>query len=1032
MNEPLRRFAVVAIVMTIVAVLHLGWLAPLGPVPFSTTLLLLGAFGCAVYGGLWPGLLATLIGLTVLLLSWRQVSSSTHETLQITLFAATGILASFIAQAARQSRLRADADRAGLRRQMQERAAAELRLASSEQRFRTVVDALPDLVFTVDDQGLFRVLNAHWLDCESAQATAGPHDLFALVHPDDGARVRSAWGDAVAAAAPLDVRCRLRARDGSYRWALVRAQASAVPSANGERWFGVIIDIDKALAAERALRDSDERLRLALDATELGMWEYDFSSDTVACSDRIYAIAGLEENKPINRAIWLARVVPEDLQPLVEHARAAAGMSGTDAAGDGTQTRGKLDVEYRLRRASDGAVRWVALTGRVVFSSSEPPHPVRAIGTLRDVTRHREAVEKLRHSEERLELAQDAGGIGMFDWDLETNAFTCSKTEELLLGFEPRTFPGTGAAMRAMVHPADHDAFESALQLAFERDDAYADEFRIVRPDGAARWISAAATISRSPEAVPLRMVGVHRDITEDKQAAQRLEASEERFRLATEALDGLIYDFDPVEDHVERSSGLYDLTGFRVFDVPATHGWWRSRIHPEDLQRIDSAFDKAFGEGAVRIEQDYRVRHRDGQWVHVNERALLVWRNDIICRIVGVVTDVTERRRIERVLHDADRRKDEFLAVLAHELRNPLAPIRNAVQMIGRASDPAVITDAAAILERQVSQMVRLIDDLLDVSRFAQGKLKVQRKPVPLASIIDAAVETVQPLLAAKDQVFETSLAAASVTVHADTVRLSQVIASLLNNASKYTGMGGCIALTVEVAPQERAIELRVTDTGIGIAPDSLETIFTMFSQLPTGDEGDGKESGSRHDGLGIGLALARAVVTLHGGTLLATSEGIGRGSQFALRLPLSDSIRSSRFVADQDSDAPHWRVLVVDDNRDSAESLAAVLRLDRHEALVAYGGREALAVAERERPDLILLDIGMPDMDGYEVARRLRACEPTANARIVTLSGYGQAGDREKSLAAGCDGHLVKPVSVPDLARWLDRDATREEVRS
>jgi len=317
-------------------------------------------------------------------------------------------------------------------------------------------------------------------------------------------------------------------------------------------------------------------------------------------------------------------------------------------------------------------------------------------------------------------------------------------------------------------------------------------------------------------------------------------------------------------------------------------------------------------------------------------------------------------------------------------------------------------------------------------VSRFAQGKLKVQRKPVPLASIIDAAVETVQPLLAAKQQVFEASLAAAGVTVHADTVRLSQVIASLLNNASKYTGQGGCIALTLEVVPQEGAIELLVSDSGIGIAPESLETIFTMFSQLPTGDERDGDTGESRHDGLGIGLALARAVVSLHGGTLRATSEGIGRGAQFVLRLPLSDSIRSSRFVADASSDAPHWRVLVVDDNRDSAESLAAVLRLDRHEALVAYGGREALAVAERERPDLILLDIGMPDMDGYEVARRLRASEPTANTRIVTLSGYGQAGDREKSLAAGCDGHLVKPVSVADLARWLDRDAARDEVRT
>jgi PAS domain S-box-containing protein len=1019
MTEQARRFAVVGLIMSIVVALHLGWIVPQGPALLPTTLLLVGIFASATYGGLWPGLSATAVSVIVALLSSRR-SSGADDSVAIALLAVGGMAASWMAQAAREARVRADADRAALRRQMAERAATELRLASSEQRLRTIVEALPDSVFVADPEGRLRLLTARWLDCPPVQEDTEPQDLFALVHGDHVARARQAWNEAVAARAPVELRCRLRARDQGYRWTLARAQISAVAGANEERWFGVLIDIDKALAAERALRAADERLRLALDATELGLWDYDFATDKAVCSDRVCSIAGLPQT-PINRAVWLALVVQEDLPPLLEHARTAARPRLDPAEPD----RGRLDIEYRLRRASDGVIRWVSLTGRVIFDGV-PPKPVRATGTLRDITRHREAVERLRLSEERLVLAQVAGHIGMFDWDLASGSFACSATEERLLGLAPRDHK----AIEALILPADRETVQAALRDALDHENAYANQFRIVRPDGELRWISAHATITRAPDGTALRMVGVHRDVTDDKEAAQRLEASEERFRLATEALDGLIYDSDPVENRVERSSGLYAVTGFHVDEVPATGTWWRSRIHEADLARIDAAIEKAVAEQAVRIDQVYRVRHREGHWVHVNDRALLVWRNGIACRRVGIVTDVTERRRIERVLHDADRRKDEFLAVLAHELRNPLAPIRNAVQVITRAPEPEVVASAAAILERQVSQMVRLIDDLLDVSRIAQGKLKLRRQATPLASIIEAAVETVQPLLQAKRHAFEYTPPGAGVMIEADSVRLSQVIANLLHNACKYTLPGGRITLEAQVRPRSRTIEIRVTDNGIGIGPQSLENVFTMFSQLPHKDETAETASGL-HEGLGIGLALARAVVSLHGGTIHATSEGVDRGSEFVLRLPLSDAAKETQTAPTARRSQEPWRVLVVDDNRDSAESLAALLRLDRHEVLVAYGGKEALLVAEREQPDLILLDIGMPDMDGYEVARLLRADDQSPGVLIVAISGYGQAGDRQKSLAAGFDGHLVKPVAASDLAPWLNRDPAQQALR-
>lgn len=1160
MNEALKRLGTAAVVMLLVTVLAVALLQPALPAFPVEVLLLLGVFAAAVFGGLWAGVLATAIGAAGAYAMQRSAVATDAGYAALAVFVLAGLSASLIVHFSRRTGSRARAAGAAQRR-TDERVMAEARLASTEQGLRTVVDTLPDIVFTADVEGRLHVLNGHWLDIASAQAEE-PVILLSLVHPDDAARVRRSWDESIASGAPLDVRCRLRGGDRQYRWVLARAQVRAAAKPNGGHWFGVIVDIDKTVAAERALRDSDERLqlalaatglgsfemdfasgehrlnetaramlgfeldaaltagliegrieprdlervraviakaradgdgaqfdieyrfrrpddtwrwismrgkcfgdpatrgalalrclgtlhdvtdrrdaaralaaaaerlRLALEATDLGLWDYDFTTDTAVCSGRVHAIAGLDEGAAINQAVWLALVAPEDLQGLVEHVLAAI-RPGADGGGADTERSGALDIEYRLRRASDGAVRWVALTGRVTFDEGVPPRPVRATGTLRDVTRRRESVERLRHSEERLALAQQAGRIGMFDWDLATGALACSITEEALLGLGPGGFPGTYSAMRDLVHPAHRHQVETTLRLALDQQDSYADEFRIVRPDGAVRWISAQATITRSENRTPLRMIGVHRDITDDKLAAQKLEASEERFRLATEALEGLIYDYDPIDDHVERSRGLYELTGFHAGDVPPTGAWWRGRIHADDLDRTVAAFDKAVLEGAPRMELEYRVRHRDGHWVHAHDRSYLVWRNGVVARMVGVTIDVTERRRIERVLRDADRRKDEFLAVLAHELRNPLAPIRNAVQVIARAQQLDAVAGAAAILERQVAQMVRLIDDLLDVSRIAQGKLKLRRQLTALVPVIDAAIETVQPLLRAKRQVFERTLPAPPVTLEADAVRLSQVIANLLHNAIKYTPDEGRISLAADADEAEGMIEIRVADTGIGISPQSLESVFTMFSQLAHDGSAEGSAVG-KQDGLGIGLALARAVVNLHGGTIAAFSEGIGRGAEFVLRLPMNDDARAARRAGTAAGQPRRTRVLVVDDNRDSAESLAAVLRLDAHEVLVAYGGREALRIAEVQPLDLILLDIGMPDMDGYEVARRLRASEQAAPVRIVALSGYGQAGDREKSFAAGCDGHLVKPVAPDDLAAWLTPGPARETSRA
>ncbi len=1006
----------VAAVLAVPVALQFALPAAWWVLPFL--LMLIGIAAGALFGG-WPaGALASAIATAAVVFS-RPSEAALEVTDMALLIAGAGALVTLMTASTRRSRAQSEADHAALRRQVHERAAAELRLAASEQRFRSFVDALPDMLFTADPALRAHLLGAGWVDAAGVD-DGGAVALIDAVHVDDRELVHARWTTAVSTGRTFDVRCRLRARDGAFRWVLVRAQASGAAAVGSDNWFGAIVDIDRQMSAEQALRETDERLHLALDATGLGLWDYNFATDTAACSARVYSILGLPDGATINQATWHALIVPEDLQDVIEHVRRSITVAGSPQA-DSAAT---LDIEYRIRRADDGALTWVALTGRITCDADTSRLRLRrATGTLRDITGRRETEARVRRSEERLVLAQQAGGIGMFDWDVRSNALSCSPTEVSLLGLAPSEAPRTFADLSAIVHPHDAEQMAATLQSALERAPTYADTFRIVRPsDGATRWVSAQATIVRSENDAPLRMTGVHRDVTDERVAALQLEASEERFRLAAEALDGLIYDYDPVTDRADRSRGLATVTGFPLEEAPPTGAWWRGRVHRDDLVRVATALDRARADHALRLDLEYRVRHRDGHYVFVNDRAYLVWREGAVVRRVGVVTDVTERRRIERVLRDTDRRKDEFLAVLAHELRNPLAPIRNAVQVIARASDPQAIGAAAALLERQVSQMVRLIDDLLDVSRVAQGKLRLRRTPTTLAPIVDAAIETVHPLIEMREQTLTRTLPEADIPLEADAVRLSQVIANLLHNASKFTPTGGSIALTAALDATAQAIEVRVMDTGLGIEAESLEDIFTMFSQLSRGDDLDGGRG--RHDGLGIGLALARAVVGLHGGTLHAESEGLGRGAALVLRLPLAAAPRAAKSPARAPDEGARRRVLVVDDNRDSAESLAAVLRLDRHDVFVAFGGREALRIAEREHPDLVLLDIGMPDLDGYEVARLLRANEPT-HTRIVALSGYGQVSDREKSIAAGCDAHLVKPVAPAELATWLASDA-------
>jgi PAS domain S-box-containing protein len=495
------------------------------------------------------------------------------------------------------------------------------------------------------------------------------------------------------------------------------------------------------------------------------------------------------------------------------------------------------------------------------------------------------------------------------------------------------------------------------------------------------------------------------------------LAASEERFRLATEAMRGGLYDHAPLAGTTWSSAGLEALLGFRPGEQVMSFEWWQNQIHPDDLQAGWKLALSALADPNVpTYDANYRICQRGGKWVWVWDRGRIVRDSQgRATRIVGHVTDISDTKKTEDLLKEADRRKDEFLATLSHELRNPLAPIRNALNIMRtQGATEADVRRSREVIDRQVRHLSRLVDDLLDVSRISRNKLEIRSSRIDLAEAIGAAVEATMPLLEECGHTIEVSLPS-SLPMDGDSVRLTQVFTNLLNNSARYTPRGGAISLIGVVEGDEVAIVVK--DTGRGIAAEDLERIFQIFYQ--------GSDCPSLSpDGFGIGLALVARIVEMHGGTVKAASGGVNAGSEFVVRLPvLREAVAQSQpepLIPSQTASAVQ-RVLVADDSVDSAESLALLLTLQGYEVRTAHEGGEALKVASQFSPDVVLLDIGMPVMNGYDVAMKIREQPWGKNMLLIAQTGWGEDRDRHRSKEAGFDAHLTKPLDYTELAKIL-----------
>ena len=501
-------------------------------------------------------------------------------------------------------------------------------------------------------------------------------------------------------------------------------------------------------------------------------------------------------------------------------------------------------------------------------------------------------------------------------------------------------------------------------------------------------------------------------------QTQVQLRDSEERFRQITDNIDDVFWMFAVPEGELEYVSPAYsDVWGGSLDALRQRPGSWLDAVHPEDRERIAQRWRQL--RQAPHYDDEFRILGPDGrtQWVRDRLFAVRNARGEVY-RVARVTSDITARKEMEALLRAADRNKNQFLATLAHELRNPLSPIRNAAALLGANSDGNTERQARAreVITRQVDHLAHLVDDLLDVARISEGKIVLRTEEVDLGAVVAQAIETAGPLIAARGHHLDVQLPEQQVWVMGDPVRLAQSVGNLLHNAAKFTPKGGELSVRVSLLENER-VQIAVRDNGIGIAEDNLPRIFGMFAQVDVPPD-------RAPEGLGIGLSLVSHLIELHGGRLSAQSQGIGMGSTFTVDLPL---LRVSADTAGLDhSEASKqggsgMRVLLVDDNVDAMEMMGFLLVEMGYETCTTSDAAEIEGLALRHKPQVIVLDIGLPGIDGYEVARRIKKNPELSNIRLVAHTGYGSPEDRRRAMEAGFDAHLVKPAELPDLEKAL-----------
>lgn len=1171
----------------------------------------------AWYGGIGPGVLAILSGAVAadyFLIHPRNEFSFWQGThlLQLGLFCVVGAVLAMFSEMLHKTRRQAEASTADalargreLEREIAERKQAEQAAHEQRECLRVMLSSIGDAVIATDRGGRVTFLNpvaetlTGW---RQAEAQGRPlEEVFVIVNESTRQTVENPATRALREGVVVGLanHTTLITRQGAeYN---IDDSAAPIRDAQGAVLGVVLIfrDITERrqieLEKEHLSRQLDSRvneLKTLLDVIPIGIgvcedsgcgevWANPVLTDMLGLRPGSKATLGGAEEHAADYKIFRdgRELAPHELPMQV-------------AAATGRTVRGE---EFELVLAN-GRRQTLLGYAAPLLNSDGVPHG--SVATYLDITERKEFRDRILHKAERLRLAQEAGRMGTWDWELRTNHVIWSPNLETLHGLAPGTFPGTFEAFQRDIHPDDRESVLQAIQDAVERRGEFHAEYRVIWPDGSLHSCESRGKLFVDDHGQPLRMIGVCLDITERKRAEdeihrlnQDLSRRVAEFETLLEVVPiGICVSTDPECRSVWANPCISEWLGlpkganasysgldaatipFRVLrdgrelrpaELPMQICVRSGQPVPNtelDIVRNDGRRLRIAGGVAPLFDEQHQVRGCIAAYMDVTERrraesisrflaeasatlAVLIDYESTLRKVAGLAVpffadwctvhvldgtgnlqpiavmhvdpdkirfaeELTQRYRPKRgpvgiwhvvetgepelgatitdtlletaaqdadhlrilrelklhsylcvplkvrgqtfgaitflaaesgrsydrsdlaialdlgnraaiaienarlyaELRDADRRKNEFLAMLAHELRNPLAPIRNALVLLGMPDlEPETAGEARAIMERQVEHMARLVDDLLDVSRIMHGRIELRPERLDLTTVVTRALETARPLIEDQWHEFSITLPETPISVQGDWIRLSQVVSNLLNNAAKYTEPGGRIEL--KVTQHDGQVELSVKDNGVGIDRDLLPRVFDLFTQS---DRSIARSQG----GLGIGLTLVQRLVQMHGGTVEARSPGAGRGSEFIVRLPLlKDSPPPQALPSPELPGAPR-RVLVVEDNVGAAKILAMMLRkLGNHEVALAHDGLLALDAAAKFRPEIVLLDIGLPGLSGYEVAQRLREQPEFASTLLVALTGYGQEADRLRSREAGFDEHLVKPPALTSL---------------
>lgn len=629
----------------------------------------------------------------------------------------------------------------------------------------------------------------------------------------------------------------------------------------------------------------------------------------------------------------------------------------------------------------------------------------------------------LETTRRRLETALNAGEIGVFDWDVLTNQVHGDQNFERIFGVKlDEHGMAPQSLFEPMIHPDDREARSARVRYSLETGEPYESEYRILG-EGGTRWVISRGKVERDPSGRPLRFLGVLLDITARKQAEQdRKDISDDLGRLyrihesILGATDDFAYIFDRQGHFLYANRRLLTVWAKSLDQIVGKtcrelgYEQWHHDMHMREIAQVIATRQPIRGE--VPFTGDSGI---SGIYDYIFSP--VIGPDGEVEVVAGTTRDVTERKRAEESLREMDRQKNAFLAQLAHELRNPLAPIRNAARIfrMKQSAEPDVLW-ASEVIDRQVDHLTRLIDDLLDVSRISRNKLELRRQRIELQEVVNGAVEISRPTIDQNGHKLLVDVSPEPVYLLADMARLTQALMNLIINAAKYTDAGGLIELTAR-REGDNAV-MRVRDNGIGMEASAIPKLFEMFFQA---DASMDRSQG----GLGIGLSLVKSVVELHGGSVEGRSAGLGKGSEFTVCVPALPA--AVQLAASAPEDAPGAtrantrRVLVVDDNQDGAESLAMFLQIGGHDVRTAYDGEEAIVTAETFLPEVVLLDIGMPKLNGYDACRRIRETAWGRDMVLIAQTGWGQEEDKRRTREAGFDDHLVKPVDPMALMKLV-----------